>query len=103
MAQDNGIPDTEATAKRGGIKRLLIAEEWDKYSRMAIHSGAGTIQRREMRRAFYAGASGILFGIIRKLANDRGNCEPTEEDILVMAGVQHELDDFITDIERGRA
>jgi len=52
------------------------------------------------RRAYYAGAHGILMGIL-----DIPNPEavPTEEDILMIEDLQEELADFATAVIEGRA
>ncbi len=58
------------------------------------------MQRQEMRRAFYAGAQGILFGVVAMLAPDS---EPTLEDIQHMEDLHQELQDFGKLIQQGRA
>ena len=57
-------------------------------------------QRREMRRAFYAGAQCVLLGVIDALAPES---EPTAEDLELMAGVQRELSDFADLVKANRA
>jgi hypothetical protein len=53
-----------------------------------------------MRRAFYAGAQGILFKVITSLASD---AEPTAEDLVVMEDLECELSDFAEAVKAGRA
>ena len=40
--------------------RMLIAEKWNECARMILPADCSPLQRREMRRAFYAGAEGLL-------------------------------------------
>lgn len=38
----------------------IMKEEWDRFEEMVIHPEAHIVQREEMRRSFYSGASIIL-------------------------------------------
>ena len=80
-------------------KRLLVAEQWDQFCRVVMPADAPLIQRREMRRAFYAGAQCVLFGVIDELALG----SQTAEDLDLMAGVQRELSDFADLVKANRA
>jgi hypothetical protein len=82
------------------MKRQLMAEQWDQFARAVLPKDAPADQRREMRRAFYAGAQGILFKVITALAPDS---EPTEEDLRMMDDLERELLDFAEMIKAGRA
>lgn len=82
------------------MKRQLMAEQWDTFAKACIPKDAPAIQRREMRRAFYAGAQAILFKVIVSLASD---AEPTVEDLAMMDGLQTELSDFAEMVKSGRA
>lgn len=83
-----------------GIKRQLMAEQWDSFARAALPANAGADQRREMRRAFYAGAQAILFKVITSFAPES---EPTAEDIQVMEELHQELQDFAKKVAAGTA
>ena len=63
------------------MKRLLMAEEWDKFARLILPPNTAAVQRQEMRRAFYAGAQSILFRVIMSFAPES---EPTESDMEIM-------------------
>jgi len=78
----------------------LMAKQWDTFEKAYLPKDAPAVQRREMRRAFYAGAQGVLFGVIASLTN---GAEPTAEDLAVMDGLQRELSDFARMVEGGRA
>lgn len=82
------------------MKRMLMAEQWDSFARAVLPADAPAVQRQEMRRAFYAGAQGIMFGVIAALAPDS---EPTTEDLKVMENLQTELNDFAESVKAGRA
>ena len=82
------------------MKRMLVAEQWDQFARAVLAPGITYAQRREMRRVFYAGAQGILFGVIAALAPDK---EPTAEDLQVMENLSRELSDFAELVKKGRA
>jgi len=82
------------------VRRNLMAEQWDQFARAVLPKDAPADQRREMRRAFYAGAQGILFKVITALAPED---EPTEEDLRMMGDLERELSDFAELVKDGRA
>lgn len=82
------------------MKRKLMAEQWDQFSRSVLPKDAPLTQRTEMRRAFYAGAQAILFRVIDAFAPET---DPTEEDLQVMQDVHDELQEFGKLIQQGRA
>jgi hypothetical protein len=82
------------------MKRLLMAEQWDQFARAALPPSCSDVQRTEMRRAFYAGAQGILFKVIVVLAPES---EPTVADLEMMNDLERELSDFAEAVKAGRA
>lgn len=90
----------EPLVEEESLKRELMAEQWDSFARAVLPKDAPAVQRQEMRRAFYAGAQGILFGVIAILAPEG---EPTDEDIRHMENLHQELQDFANLVEQGRA
>lgn len=82
------------------MKRQLMAEQWDTFSRAVLPRDCSPIQRQEMRRAFYAGAQGILHGVMAAFAPEH---EPTVADLKIMADLEIELSDFADLIKNGRA
>lgn len=82
------------------MNRLLMAEQWDQFSRAYMPSNANALQKREMRRAFYAGGQAIMFKIITALAPDS---EPTEEDLKLMDDLHQELNAFAEAVKAGRS
>lgn len=82
------------------MKRQLMAEQWDQFARTVMPKDAPQDQRREMRRAFYAGAQSILFRVIESFAPES---EPTAEDLQIMEDLHNELQEFGKLIQQGRA
>lgn len=82
------------------VKRQLMAEQWDEFARAVLKPNCPSDQRREMRRAFYAGAESILLRVIAAFAPER---EPTDADLSILDGVHQELRDFAELIKEGRA
>lgn len=82
------------------MKRQLMAEQWDQFARAVLPANTSTVQRWEMRRAFYAGAQGILFKIIASFAPES---EPTEADLQIMTDLEQELSDFADAVKQGRS
>jgi hypothetical protein len=79
---------------------MLMRAEWAKFEAACFPGGVGEVQRREMRRAFYAGAQSILFRVIESFAPES---EPTAEDLQIMTDLHQELSDFADDVKAGRA
>jgi hypothetical protein len=82
------------------VKRQLMAEQWDQFARAVLPKGVSETQRKEMRRAFYAGAESILFRVIHAFAPES---EPTEADLAIMDSVDRELKEFAQMVKDGRA
>ena len=82
------------------MKRLLMAEQWDTFARAVLPKNASTVQRWEMRRAFYAGAESILFRVIQSFDPES---EPTDADLKMMEDLDQELKDFAKAVKEGRA
>jgi hypothetical protein len=82
------------------MKRMLMAEQWNQFAEKVLPSTVSSFQRREMRRAFYAGAESILFRVIQAFAPDS---EPTDGDLQIMEDLDQELKDFAQDVKEGKA
>ena len=81
-------------------KRLLLAEQWDSYARRVMPRDAGTSQRMETRRAFYAGAQGLFQLVMANLSPDR---DPTPEDLVMMQDLEAELRAYVERVKAGTA
>lgn len=76
-----------------------IASEWEAFERMILDPiGAPPGQRREMRRAFYAGAA-AMFMLVSAAS------EPPDEEVCVlgMAALFDEVDHFRVLLKTGKA
>lgn len=78
-----------------------IANDWEIFERMLL-ADAGPVQRRDMRRAFYAGASALFNAILEGLDPDPGH-EPTHADLHRMDSISAELDEWWRELAAGRA
>lgn len=80
------------------MKRLESA--WLTFAAAVLPPDVGQVQRREMKRAFYAGAAMLLHEIMAML--DPG-AEPTEGDLRKMDAIAQELRQFHDDVRKGAA
>ena len=80
--------------------RMLIAEKWNECARMILPADCSPLQRREMRRAFYAGAEGLLKAIMADLADEP---DVTPNDMNLMLSIDRELREFAQLVKDGRA
>ena len=76
-----------------------MAEQWDQFARAILPKDCSTIQRQEMRRAFYAGAQSIWFIVITSLSTEK---ETTEKDLEIMNDLHEELNNFTKLVTEGR-
>ena len=79
---------------------MIVEREWKDWEAAVMPSNAGPNQRREMRRAFYAGASMLFFALKRIMDADR---EPTDADLKKMNDIYLELEAFKNKVVRGEA
>jgi hypothetical protein len=77
-----------------------IAAGWSSFEQSIFGPEVGAVQRREMRRAFYAGANVLLGTIVAML--EPGEQE-TEADLQRMDDLNNELKRFAEDLREGRA
>jgi hypothetical protein len=78
-------------------KNQKLETEWQDYSKTAIPINAPAIQRQEMRRAFYAGAS-AMFSLMTSIDDSMSD----EEGAKVVEALQQECIDFMNRIGRDR-
>jgi hypothetical protein len=82
-------------------RRLLMAEQWDQFSRALGLENTSPTQQREMKRAFYGGAESIMFRVvIPTLSPGR---DVTEADLQVMRDLDSELREFSEAVKKGLA
>ncbi len=82
------------------VERQLLKEQWDSFAAKLLPRECGIIQRREMKRAFYAGALALLYGVMSEF--DPGT-EATAADSIIIESVAKELDDFAEMVKQRRA
>lgn len=74
------------------VKSKVIGSLWESYRKNVIAKDAGPTQLKEMRFAFYAGASSLFSTIINLL---EPGTEPTENDLNRMSAIQDEIQEFV--------
>lgn len=78
-----------------------LAEQWQAFDRLIlVPAKAGAVQRKETRRAFYAGAQALL-EIMRTCISDDPDMTATDEKLIEQ--IDAEFVQFAKDIEGGRA
>jgi len=76
-----------------------IQEQWDVFSLMVVPKGASTVQKQEMRRAFYAGAEAMMR--IQFTVGDNNMSETAG--VQVLEGCRDELNRFAQQVAQGKA
>ena len=77
-----------------------IDAAWRSFTASGLMMELPPVQRRELRRAFFAGSTALL-GIILRQFNHPGK-EPTDADMARMRNVQSDLARFARDLAEGR-
>jgi len=79
---------------------MTVAERWDRFVLLVLPPSAPLIQRREMRRAFYAGFSEALAAGI-EMAEESG----PDDDLgaTMMRRLHNECEQFALDVAAGEA
>jgi hypothetical protein len=77
-----------------------IEKQWLTYRHVVLPKDAPPIQISECRRAFYAGAEGLLSEILEMLSP---GLEPTDDDLSKMHQIHGELKDFANLVKEGVA
>lgn len=78
----------------------LLAGEWETFVEAVGIADAPEIQKREMKRAFMAGARSYSGFIMRHAS---GGDEVTAEDLAMMEALEVEMAAFLKDMLEGRA
>jgi hypothetical protein len=76
-----------------------LSELWQSYAANMLPPSASDTQRRETRRAFYAGALSIFNVIVENLTEDP---EPQEEDVRMLETLEEELSAFAQAVRDGK-
>ncbi len=81
-------------------RRKPIDEEWASFAKQVLLKNVGTVQREEMRRAFFGGAVSLFSLIMNSL---EGGDEATEADFKLMDDVKENFDDYARGMARKAA
>ena len=76
---------------------------WESFSKACGLESASEVQRREMRRAYFAGGISLT-SMLLTLLDDTGNPnDVTDFDEQLMNWIQHEFEQYQRDLESGKA
>jgi hypothetical protein len=76
-----------------------IAELWNSYHKEVLPQDAPAIQVQECKRAFYAGARGLMTSIISNLSPGP---DDAPEDLTMMEDIDKELQEFLISVIAGK-
>lgn len=76
-----------------------LAEMWESYNLAVLPDDAGPVQRKECRRAFYAGAGSMLAEFVR-IGGDSVSDDAAES---CARGLANECEEFAEAVKRGKA
>jgi hypothetical protein len=82
------------------MSQNLMEKQWQMFEKMVLPENCDAIQRQEMRRAFYAGASALFSGVLAALS---GGDEATPADMQIVEDLHNELRQFGQAVVEGRA
>lgn len=74
-----------------------LKDEWNRFERSVIDPDAPLVQRREMRRAFYGGATAMLFMMLRNAKNSDA------AGVALIESWRKEVNQFAVEVMGGRA
>lgn len=81
------------------MNNRTFLEEWQDFADHMVPTNCSPNRKRDMRRAFYAGAF-ICFGHLNRMSD---NEDVTPKDIEIINNLHEELHDFMTRIAQGVA
>lgn len=71
----------------------VIMKCWNEFARKVVPANAPELQVKEMRMAFFAGATALFYELMTTLDPDE---EPTNADMRRLAEINREIDAFAT-------
>ena len=74
-------------------QRAPIQDAWESFERYVLPGNASDVQRAEMRKAFFSGASAIFQALVEVSGNE-------ERGMKLMSDVQAEVDVFGQELDR---
>lgn len=76
------------------MKRRFISELWREFERDVLSPGVSVLERSNLKAAFYAGCTAILFGVPAKITT----YGPAEKETLPL-DLRREIDEYFTSLE----
>ncbi len=73
----------------------FIEKEWHDYLMEVLPKDASVLQVVETRKAFYAGAGCVFYGLLNQVSQTENLDEVTDKDMSLMDGIQIELEAFL--------
>jgi len=86
--------------KQAEPKKKRVEAEWELFTKIVLPKNCGEVQRRDMRRAFYTGASAFMSIVMDFL--DPGT-EATDADVQRMDEIYRELLEFGENVKKSAA
>lgn len=81
-------------------RRMYVTEQWNSFAQIVLPKECSDLQRKEMRRAFFAGAV-ALWEIFFRGLTDGDDVNP--QDLEKMADLQAEFGLYLERLKRGAA
>lgn len=81
------------------MRRQRVLELWTQYREAVVGPNFTEDQRKQLRMAFYGGASSLMFLILRELT---AGPDSTAEDQDMLMDIQNELAKFADDAKTGK-
>lgn len=78
-----------------------LAGVWEQYDFKVLRGDALPDERKECRRAFYAGAAAVWALMLQGMSSEEP--QASEEDLSLMETINSELDQFAVDLMMGKA
>jgi hypothetical protein len=82
------------------MRRNRVQEQWNTFAQAVLPKDCSDLQRKEMRRAFYAGAH-MLFCMLVGGVSEGAEAEP--QDIQMLSDLNAECEAFAESIKQGTA
>jgi hypothetical protein len=82
------------------MRRNRVAEQWNTFAQAVLPKDCSDLQRKEMRRAFYAGAH-MLFCMLVGSVSEGEETQP--QDIQMLSDLNAECESFAEAVKQGTA
>jgi hypothetical protein len=96
-------PQSSQAKEEVMINPKLIEQQWRSFYDAIKLAECTATQQREMKRAFFAGARGLLHTMMNALSDTGNPDDVTDYDEKIMECISDELDAFGEEVKAGRA